>query len=210
MVTVGQQAPAFSLPSTSGGRVSLDELRGRKTVLYFYPRDDTPGCTREACDFRDQFASVRDAGAQVLGVSKDSLASHERFRGKYKLPFELLADEGNAVAKAFGAYGKKKMYGKEVEGTIRSTFLIDEEGRVAAVWSPVKVDGHADAVLAALGIDSKASAKAPARKAAKSKSKTKARVLKPAKPARAPAKKAKKAKSAPKKKAPRARAARKS
>ena len=150
MVRPGDPAPAFRLPSTSGREVALSELRGRKLVLYFYPRDDTPGCTREACAFRDNLARVRAAGAEVLGVSKDPLAAHERFRGKYDLPFDLLSDAGNQVARAYGAFGKKTMYGKQVEGTIRSTFLIDERGRVERVWSPVKVDGHVDQVLAAL------------------------------------------------------------
>lgn len=150
MVKVGDKAPDFSLPSSSGGTVSLSKLRGKKVVLYFYPRDDTPGCTREACDFRDNLGRAKSAGAQVYGVSKDSLASHERFREKYSLPFELLSDADNSTAKAWGAYGKKVMYGKDVLGTIRSTFLIDEQGKIAAVWSPVKVDGHVDQVLAAL------------------------------------------------------------
>jgi peroxiredoxin Q/BCP len=150
MVKVGDKAPELTLPSSSGGTVSLAKLRGKKVVLYFYPRDDTPGCTREACDFRDNLGRVKSAGAEVFGVSKDSLASHERFRGKYELPFELLSDADNVAARAWGAYGTKVMYGKKVLGTIRSTFLIDEQGKVAAVWSPVKVDGHVDQVLAAL------------------------------------------------------------
>ncbi len=168
MLEVGRPAPPFSLPSTSGRSVSLGDLRGRKTVLYFYPKDDTPGCTREACDFRDNLARVRSAGAEVFGVSKDGGASHAKFKKKYSLPFELLTDEGNAVAKAYGAYGKKVLYGKETVGTIRSTFLIDEKGRVAKIWSPVKVDGHVDRVLEALaGNDEKPKAIAPAKKPAK-------------------------------------------
>jgi peroxiredoxin Q/BCP len=147
MLKPGDKAPSFKLKTTAGGEISTPELKGRKYVLYFYPKDDTPGCTREACDFRDNLARLRKEGVEVLGVSKDSLASHEKFRKKYDLPFQLLSDEGNAVARAYGAYGEKTMYGKKVLGTIRSTYLIDEKGRVDAVWSPVKVDGHVDRVL---------------------------------------------------------------
>jgi len=150
MLQVNDAAPDFTLPATGGGSFSLSAQRGKKVVLYFYPKDDTPGCTVEACDFRDNMARIKSHGAQVYGVSKDTLASHARFRGKFELPFELLSDEGNKIARLYGAYGKKLMYGKPVEGTIRSTFLIDEKGRVAAVWSPVKVAGHVDAVIAAL------------------------------------------------------------
>lgn len=147
MLKPGDKAPSFKLKTTGGGEISSPDLKGRKFVLYFYPKDDTPGCTREACDFRDNLARLRKEGVEVLGVSKDSLASHEKFREKYALPFDLLSDEGNTVARAYGAYGEKTMYGKKVLGTIRSTYLIDENGRVDAVWSPVKVDGHVDRVL---------------------------------------------------------------
>lgn len=166
MVRPGDPAPAFRLPSTSGREVALSQLRGRKLVLYFYPRDDTPGCTREACGFRDNLARVRGAGAEVLGVSKDPLAAHERFRAKYDLPFDLLSDAGNQVARAYGAFGTKTLYGKKVEGTIRSTFLIDERGRVERVWSPVQVDGHVDQVVAALAGET-ALAKPPKRPSTK-------------------------------------------
>jgi peroxiredoxin Q/BCP len=150
MLKPGDKAPNFKLPGTSGKDPSLKDFRGRKLVLYFYPKDNTSGCTREACDFRDNFARVRRAGTDVVGVSKDSLASHDKFRDKYDLPFELLSDKDNAVATAYGAYGEKTMYGKKVMGTIRSTFIIDEKGKIEHVWSPVKVNGHVDQVLAAL------------------------------------------------------------
>ncbi|MBL8800685.1 MAG: peroxiredoxin [Planctomycetes bacterium] len=150
MLTIGKQAPSFSLPSTSGATVSLAAFAGRKVVLYFYPRDNTPGCTREACDFRDEHSALTKAGAVVLGVSSDSLKSHTGFRAKFELPFDLLVDEGNKVASAYEAFGEKLMYGKKVKGVIRSTFLIDEQGKLSALWSPVKVDGHVQAVLAAL------------------------------------------------------------
>jgi len=150
MLSPKNPAPAFALPSTSGRSVSTKDLRGRRFVLYFYPKDDTPGCTKEACDFRDNAARLGSAGIAVYGVSKDSIASHEKFRAKYGLTFDLLSDEGNAVAKAYGAYGEKLMYGKPVQGVIRSTFLIGADGKVERVWSPVKVEGHVDAVLAAI------------------------------------------------------------
>jgi len=156
MLSPKSPAPAFSLPSTSGRAVSTRDLRGRRHVLYFYPKDDTPGCTREACDFRDNLARLGSAGIAVYGVSKDSIASHQKFQKKYGLTFELLSDEGHAIAKLYGAYGEKMLYGKPVTGVIRSTFLVGADGRVERVWSPVKVEGHVDAVLSAIvsGTDS--------------------------------------------------------
>ncbi len=150
MLSPKNPAPAFALPSTSGRSVSTKDLRGRRFVLYFYPKDDTPGCTKEACDFRDNVARLGSAGIAVYGVSKDSIASHQKFQAKYGFSFELLSDEGNAVAKLYGAFGEKMMYGKPVTGVIRSTFLIGADGKVERVWSPVKVEGHVDAVLAAI------------------------------------------------------------
>lgn len=199
MLSPGDRAPDFKLLSTSGREVTLKSLRGKKVVLYFYPKDNTPGCTQESCDFRDAHARFEQAGADVLGVSKDSIASHERFRGKYSLPFELLSDPDNTAAQAYGAYGKKMMYGRPIVGTIRSTFVIDEQGRILARWSPVRVSGHADDVLAILegraapeSVQAKPAAKvkakpassakkAPVKKAAtKAKKVTKARVKKTA------------------------------
>jgi peroxiredoxin Q/BCP len=150
MIKEGQKAPDFALPSTEGGEVSLKSLKGKTVVLYFYPKDDTPGCTREACAFRDAQAAMKKTGAVVLGVSPDSLASHEKFRGKYKLNFPLLSDSDKAVAKKYGAFGEKLLYGKKVVGMIRSTFIIDGTGVVRKVFAKVRVDGHDAKVLEAL------------------------------------------------------------
>lgn len=151
MVKEGESATSFTLPSTAGGQRSLQDYRGQKLVIFFYPKDETPGCTREACAFRDNFDVIREAGAQVIGISKDSIRSHEKFLANHDLPFELLSDSDNEVSSAYGAYGEKKMYGRTVMGTIRSTFLIDENGNVEKVWSPVRVDGHVEKVVEALG-----------------------------------------------------------
>ena len=150
MLKEGQKAPEFTLPSVEGADVSLKSYRGKPVVLYFYPKDDTPGCTREACAFRDSQAQIKKAGAVVLGVSPDNVASHQKFRDKYRLTFPLLSDPDKAVAKKFGAYGDKIMYGKKVVGMIRSTFVIDGAGVVQKVFPKVRVDGHAEKVLEAL------------------------------------------------------------
>ena len=150
MLKEGDKAPAFKLPSVEGGDVGLKDFAGKTVVLYFYPKDDTPGCTREACAFRDSQAALKKAGAVVLGVSPDSVESHQKFRGKYKLNFPLLADADKSVAKKYGAWGEKVMYGKKVTGMIRSTFVIDGQGVVRKVFPRVRVDGHADKVLEAL------------------------------------------------------------
>jgi len=150
MVEEGQKAPDFVLPSSAGGEVSLKSLRGKRVVLYFYPKDDTPGCTREACAFRDAQARIKKTGAVVLGVSPDSVASHEKFGAKFKLNFPLLADTDKSVAKKYGAFGEKVMYGRKVLGMIRSTFVIDEKGIVRKVFPRVRVDGHDEKVLEAL------------------------------------------------------------
>ena len=150
MLKEGDQAPDFTLQDDSGKSVSLKDLRGKKVVLYFYPKDDTPGCTREACDFRDKLSDFRRSGALIYGVSRDSQQSHRKFRDKYSLPFPLLSDPGLEVAKAFGAWGPKVSFMKKVLGLIRSTIVIDEKGRVEKIYHNVKVKGHADAVLNAL------------------------------------------------------------
>jgi peroxiredoxin Q/BCP len=147
---VGDKAPNFSLKNESGKTVALKSLRGKQVVLYFYPKDDTPGCTKEACGFRDSMAPIRKTGAVVLGVSLDDEASHQKFIAKYDLPFSLLVDEDIKVSKAYGVYVQKNMYGKKYWGIERSTFVIDPEGQLSAIFRKVKVDGHVREVLAAL------------------------------------------------------------
>lgn len=141
----GDPAPDFSLVGSDGKTHQLHDLKGRRIVLYFYPRDNTPGCTQEACDFRDQQGRFGDT--IIFGVSPDSVASHQRFAAKYSLPFVLLFDPGSEVAKRYGAYGEKVMYGKTSLGIIRSTFVIDEAGRLAAVYGKVSIKGHVESVL---------------------------------------------------------------
>ncbi len=149
-LAIDAKAPEFLLPDQAGKHVSLKGLKGKKVVLYFYPKDDTPGCTREACDFRDSMVSITRTGAVVLGVSMDGATSHQEFIDKYQLPFPLLSDEGATVSKSYGVYKLKNMYGKKYWGVERSTFVIDEAGRLKAMFRKVKVDGHVDEVLAAL------------------------------------------------------------
>ena len=146
----GDRAPTFTLLDDTGKQVTLSDFAGHPVVLYFYPKDNTSGCTAEACDFRDNWARVQAKGAVVLGVSPDSQGSHERFRAKHELPFSLLVDDDHTVAGAYGAWGEKKMYGKTYEGIIRSTFLIGPDGAVARAWYRVKVKGHVDEVMEAL------------------------------------------------------------
>lgn len=150
MPNPGDQAPDFELKDGSGNAVKLSEFRGKKVVLYFYPKDSTPGCTQEACDLRDRHELLQAAGAVVLGVSPDSEKSHQKFAAKYELPFTLLADPDNVAATAYGVWKEKSMYGRTYMGIERSTFLIDEEGKIARAWPKVKVTGHADEVLAAV------------------------------------------------------------
>lgn len=143
VLQVGDRAPAFSLPAFPGGKkVSLSQFKGRNVVLYFYPRDATPGCTQEACDFRDQIESFSAADTVVLGISTDDLASHEKFAGKYELPFPLLADVDHVVAEKYGVWREKQQYGRKFWGVQRATFLIDGRGRLAAIWPKVSVKGH--------------------------------------------------------------------
>jgi peroxiredoxin Q/BCP len=145
----GTDAPLFELKDQAGKTARLSDLEGKWVVLYFYPRDDTPGCTREACNFRDNYEAIQAAGAVVLGVSGDSAASHQKFAAKYELPFALLVDDDDhSAARAYGAWGPKTSYGKTYEGTIRSTFVIDPAGRIAKVWPKVKPDTHGEEVLA--------------------------------------------------------------
>ena len=150
MLNVGSPAPAFSLQDGAGTTVSLEQLRGKRVVLYFYPKDDTPGCTKEACSFRDQMSRFKKANAVILGVSRDNAASHQRFTQKFKLSFPLLSDPDAAVCKAYGAWKEKSLYGRTYWGIERSTFVIDEQGRLAAIFPKVKVDGHSDEVYESL------------------------------------------------------------
>jgi peroxiredoxin Q/BCP len=146
---VGDKAPDFTLPTDGGGKISSNELKGKKLVLYFYPKDDTPGCTTEACAFRDSLPDFSKVKAVIVGVSKDSVASHDRFKTKLKLPFPLASDEAGTACEAYGTWVEKSMYGKTYMGIERSTFLIDEAGVIRAIWRKVKADGHAEEVLAA-------------------------------------------------------------
>lgn len=150
MPEAGQPAPTFTLPDQDGRDVSLVDLRGRPVVLYFYPRDDTPGCTTQACGIRDRWAAFEDAGAVVLGVSPDTVDSHADFVAAHGLPHTLLADPDREVLEAYGAWGEKVLYGRTSVGVIRCTFLIAPDGTIAKVWKRVQTKQHADRVLAAL------------------------------------------------------------
>lgn len=146
-LNIGDPAPSFKALTTIGEEISLANLLGKKVVLYFYPKDDTPGCTKEACGFRDQWAHYQAKGIVVLGVSKDSVASHQKFTQKYALPFPLLSDPDAVMAEAYGVWGEKKFMGKTYLGVNRTTFLIDENGKIAHIWSKVKTATHAEDVL---------------------------------------------------------------
>ena len=147
---VGAEAPDFTLPAGDGSQVHLTDLRGKTVLLYFYPKDDTPGCTTEACAFRDAWGELRRRGIVVLGVSRDDVKSHQKFAKKYSLPFPLLADLGGVVAQRYGVWVEKSMYGKKYMGIERTTFVIDEQGKIAHIFPKVKVDQHYDEVLEAL------------------------------------------------------------
>jgi peroxiredoxin Q/BCP len=150
MLSEGMMAPDFTLAADGGDQVSLADLRGKSVVLYFYPKDDTPGCTSEACNFRDDYSEITAAGAVVVGISPDSVQSHDRFKLKYSLPFYLLSDPDHQVAELYGVWGEKKMFGRTYMGIIRSTFVIDPEGKIIKVFRKVRVKGHSQKVLAAL------------------------------------------------------------
>ena len=150
MLQEGDPAPDFQLQSDSGDTVKLSEFRGRPVVLYFYPKDDTPGCTTEACEFRDAYDVYRERGAEILGVSPDDVASHVKFKSKYQLPFTLLADPEHEVAERYGVWGERSFAGKKFMGINRSTFVIDKDGNVARAMLGIKPAGHADDVLEAL------------------------------------------------------------
>ena len=147
---IGDSAPDFTLPTDGGGSITLSELKGKPVIVYFYPKDDTPGCTKEACGFRDAMPDFSGIGATVIGISKDTAAKHDKFKTKYDLNFPLAADVDGTVCEAFGTWIEKSMYGRKYMGIDRATFLIDADGKVAQVWRKVKVAGHVDAVLAAL------------------------------------------------------------
>jgi thioredoxin-dependent peroxiredoxin len=153
MVQVGDPAPEFTLPSDDGSDISLRDVRGKKVVLYFYPKDDTSGCTTQACDMRDNLSSIQSSGAVVLGVSPDPVASHVKFREKFHLNFPLLSDQDHQVAEAYGVWKEKSMYGRKFWGIERSTFLIDENGVILDTWRNVKAKGHALKVRDALGLE---------------------------------------------------------
>jgi thioredoxin-dependent peroxiredoxin len=146
---VGDKAPDFTLAADGGGKVWLKALKGKTVVLYFYPKDDTPGCTAEACAFRDQLPDFSKVKAAVVGISRDSVASHDKFKRKFKLPFPLASDEDGKVSEAYGTWVEKSMYGRKYMGIERATFLIDGNGVIRNIWRKVKVDGHADDVLKA-------------------------------------------------------------
>lgn len=149
-IEVGKKAPAFTLSDDQGNKVKLSDLKGNPVVLFFYPRDDTPGCTKEACAFRDRYDEMQELSAQLFGVSADSAESHAKFKEKYSLPFPLLVDEKHAMLEKYGAWREKNMYGKKSMGIQRSTYLIDGDGKVVKVWKRVRVDGHDQQVIDAL------------------------------------------------------------
>lgn len=149
MLKVGSTAPAFTTTDTDGNTVKLNDLRGKKVVLYFYPKDDTPGCTKEACSFRDAFSAFKKKGITILGVSPDKQSAHQKFTEKYKLPFTLLSDTDHTIAEAYESWGEKKFMGRTYLGVLRNTFLIDEKGKIKKIFEKVKPEEHASEVLEA-------------------------------------------------------------
>ena len=147
MINIGDQAPDFLIPTDGGNTISLKEFKGNKVILYFYPKDMTPGCTNEACSFRDAYMDFSMIDAKIIGVSKDSVERHNKFKEKYELPFILGSDEEGEVCNAYGVWQEKKNYGKTYMGIVRSTFLINERGKIAAVWRNLRVKGHVQKVL---------------------------------------------------------------
>ncbi len=147
LLKIGQKAPSFSLTNENGEKISLKSFSGKKVVIYFYPKDDTPGCTKESCDFRDHFSRLKKAGVVVLGVSKDSEASHLKFKTKYDLPFSLLSDETGKMCESYGVWKEKNLYGRKYMGIERTTFLLDEAGKITQIYPKVSVTGHVDQVL---------------------------------------------------------------
>jgi peroxiredoxin Q/BCP len=150
-LSIGQEVPDFTLPASNGQEISLSQYRGQKIILYFYPKNMTPACTQEACEFRDAHDQITARGAVVLGISPDNLASHAKFIAKNELPFPLLSDEDHQVSEMFGVWQLKKLYGKEFMGIVRSTFLIDEQGVLVEAWRKVRVKGHVAAALEKIG-----------------------------------------------------------
>lgn len=146
-LSIGDTAPDFTLPTDNGSSFTLSQLRGKKVILFFYPKDNTPGCTREACDFRDNFAALQAKNVEILGISKDNAKSHTSFKNKFQLPFTLLIDANADVCEAYSVINKKSLFGKSFLGITRSTVLIDEQGKIAAIWRKVKVNGHVEQIL---------------------------------------------------------------
>ena len=145
---IGDTAPDFTLPTDGNGEITLSSLKGQKVVVYFYPKDDTPGCTKESCGFSEALPAFNALNTQIIGISKDSVAKHDKFKAKYNLQFPLASDENNTTCEDYGVWKEKNMYGKKYMGIERSTFLIDEDGKIAAIWNKVKVPGHVEAVQA--------------------------------------------------------------
>lgn len=143
----GAKAPAFTLESDEAEKISLKDYKGKKVILYFYPKDNTPGCTQEACDFRDSYAGLKKIKATVLGISKDSVASHQKFKKKHSIPFALLSDIDGEVCEAYGVWKEKSLYGKKFMGIVRTTYLINEEGKIQKIYPKVKVNGHVEQIL---------------------------------------------------------------